>query len=174
MPTSFGMADRSVQIMLADICKQHHQPLDEAEVIFGIIMASNEDGPAVKAGGYPAAATVKIVPLKDRLAKKYDVEIMIDYSVWDSLSHTSREALLDHELSHVQLAKFDWYVEKGDPEQRMQIRCDRDDLGRPKCKLRPADWNAGDGFLAVVERYGESAIEIQNLMAARRLTESRK
>jgi hypothetical protein len=41
-----------------------------------------------------------------------------------------------------------------------------DDIGRPKLKLVPGDWNAGDGFRAIVREFGDDAIEFANIRSA--------
>lgn len=40
---------------------------------------------------------------------------------------------------------------------------DTDDIGRPKLVSVKGDWNAGDGFAAVIQRHGSAAIEFRNL-----------
>lgn len=158
MPTTYSLADDDVKDLLADALRQWHRPLFDAGVKFGVLMAFNPSGPAVKHGGYPAAATVRVVPLKDRVTKGYDAEVVIDLRWWEARKKKHRVALLDHEASHVELAKIVGYsTEDG------SIRFDRDDIGRPKLRLRKGDWNAGDGFAAVVGRHEDFAVEFENL-----------
>lgn len=156
MPTTYSLADPDVLNDLARVVERWHQPLADAEVKWGVLMAANDSGPAVKHGGYPAAASVRIVPLKDRLTKGYDAEIVIDLVWWERARQKHRTALLDHEVSHVTLAT----VAK-DSEGNTHVG--RDDLGRPKLKLAKGDWSAGDGFEAVCRRHGEWAVEFENL-----------
>ena len=148
MPTTYGMPDSEVTATLKTAIAKWHQELEKHSVKIGVLMASNENGPAVKHGGYAAAACVKAVPLKDRLTKHYDVEMLIDEAEWNSLTPAQRLALMDHELSHVL------------PTGK------KDDLNRPKVKIVKADWNVGDGFKDVVQRHGESAIEAWNIRRA--------
>lgn len=129
-----------------------------------VLFASNPDGPAVKRGGYPALATIKPLPLKDRVMKEGDALLVIDESEWYELKPAQRVALLDHELSHIDTIDRD----ESDPnedrgEGASKVTWKTDDIGRPKLKSVKGDWNAGDGFAAVVARHGASAIEFENL-----------
>lgn len=81
-----------------------------SEVKIGVIMAhaavddktGQIKGCAIKGhAGSPAAACVKVVPLKDRLTKGYDVELLIDGDHWPSTPLATQIALLDHELTHI-------------------------------------------------------------------------
>lgn len=164
MPTTYQTADDDVLDLLAAVMRESHPRLVEAGVKVGVTMALNPDGPAIRHGGYEALAQIKVVSLKDRLRKGIDAEMFVDESEWNRLDDDQREALLDHELSHLSLA---WLTAK----QLAALRHDNpeapawklDDLGRPKLKSVPGDWNAGDGFAAVVERHGRAAVEFLNL-----------
>jgi hypothetical protein len=168
MGKSVRNADADALNTLARVMRLWHPDLVEAGVQVGVIMVSNTDGDAIKVGGYAVLATIKPVSLKDRLPKEYDAELQIDEHVWDGLREEQRLSLLDHELSHINLRKVP-------PKQLYELRQDDpeapwwqlDDLGRPKLKSVPGDWNAGDGFKAVVERHGKHAIEYLNLSGAK-------
>lgn len=144
--------------LLANVMKQYHPRLSDLEVRVGILMAYNADGPPVKHGGYPALAKIKPVPLKDRVTKGFDAELLIDEQAWKELSKETQAALLDHELSHLSL------VVKEDENGREIVQID--DIGRPKLKTVPGDWNTGDGFREVVARHGEASIEFENARKA--------
>lgn len=159
MPTTYSLADASDLKMLSAAMARWHQDLHDAEVRVGVLMARNPDGPAVKAGGYPALAMVKVVPLKDRVRKSIDAEITIDAHEWGKLTPAQQLAVFDHELAHLRLAKP---MGRDDDDN---IRFGRDDLGRPKLKLVPADWNVGDGFAEIVLRHGHAAAEWRNVNA---------
>lgn len=151
MPTTFEKADEHhpVHNFVHDAIRRWHLPLAAADVKVGVIFARNPDRHAVTHGGYPCAATIKVVPLKDRLSKDYDAELLIEHRTWEVLDEEQCLALIDHELSHLNIVIKDGQLQ-------------RDDLGRPKLKLRKADWNGGDGFRAVVERHGDNALEFLN------------
>jgi len=155
MPKTYSLPDDDVVQMLASVKREYHPDLEAYGVrIQPIFVSTDGDGPAVKHGGYPAVASIKAVPGKDRLTKRYDAELLIDRTLWDGFSDQHRRALLDHELMHLEVKTDD----AGSPVL--------DDLGRPKLKMRPGDWNAGDGFKAVVERHGDYADEFDALRRA--------
>lgn len=153
MPT-YGLPDDDVIQLLNAVMEKNHRPLHLAEVRVGVLMTHD-----LKHGGYPAYATIKVVPLKDRLTKEYDAELVIDRGEWEHLRHKHRKALIDHELSHLAVAKF---VERESEDGEISCTFATDDLGRPKLKLVKGDWNGSDGFREVVKRNGDWAIEFLN------------
>lgn len=110
----------------------------------------DEREPILKAHGYPAIATVKITSLKDRAKGVADVEIIVDEEKMARMTAAERAAVFDHELTHCELQ----INERGAPK--------RDDLGRPKLKIRPHDVQVG-WFTEVVERHGRNAAEVLGL-----------
>lgn len=175
----YWKADEEIQKKLTLAMDQWHHDLAKANVRIGIIMAANpKDGPAVSHGGYPALATIKIVPLKDRITKGYDAEMLIDATFWKTTTDETRMALLDHELSHLELKKpkerkpekkKHHDEEPVDPEDDDTIAGQSflvDDIGRPILKTKKGDWNVGDGFAEVVRRHGVHAIERVNIKNA--------
>lgn len=168
MATTYQKADLDVLQTVAWMMRKHHQRLHEAGVQVGVLMASNEDGPAVKHAGYPAVATIKVVSLKDRLTKGYDAELLIDEKEYGDFNDAHRQALCDHELCHLELIQVP-------PKQLARLRHDDpqapdwklDDLGRPRLKLRPGDRNAGDGFAEVIARHGAAALEYHAYISAK-------
>lgn len=152
MPTTYQIADADVMSVLENTIAEFRRELDGVKI--GVLMAVNDTGDAVKHGGYPALATVKIVPQKDRITKNYDAEIVIDEKAWDSMNKKCRVALLHHELMHLEL--------NIDGEGTIKL----DDNGRPKLKMRRGDFNAGDGFRDVCAIHGEYAAELQSYRMA--------
>lgn len=162
----YGLGSAADKALLAEAMEKWHGDLAEQGVRVEFILASRtDDKPAVTHGGYPALATVRVVPLKDRLVKKYDAELLVASDSYAQLSNAGRLALLDHELSHLSLKRKLLKRPKNDPSPPDWV-VDRDDLGRPKLRLRKGDWNAGDGFSEVVSRHGDKAIEFENLRLA--------
>lgn len=167
MPTTFSLADPDVVNLVGEVMAEFHPALAEAGVRVGVLMAANPDGVAIKHGGYPVLACVKVVPLKDRLTKGYDAEMLIDLGEWAQMTDRHHRAVIDHELSHlVRVANTKADAEEGD------VPWATDDLGRPKLKTRNGDWAAGDGFAAVVARHGEFAAEYLNLEKAKALADA--
>jgi hypothetical protein len=117
-----------------------------------ILMASNdtaEDGePAVKCHGYPAQAVVSVIPYKQRVDKRADAEIILDEQNWVDLTEPQQRALLDHEITHLQMQTDENGFVK------------TDDVGRPKLKLRLHDFQLG-GFRTIAKRYGADAPEVK-------------
>ena len=101
MATTYQRADDNVWKLLDRVMKAHHHRLQDAGVRVGILFATNPDGDPVKHGGYPALAKIKPVSLKDRVSKAFDAELIIDESAFRQLRDEQREALIDHELSHI-------------------------------------------------------------------------
>jgi hypothetical protein len=153
--TTYSLAEAEDCQHLRVVLESYHYELHNAKVKFGLIMASSEDDHPVKSHGYPALACVKVVPLKDRLTKGYDAEILVDRHAWNEMGTQHKQAILDHELSHLRL------VPETDKDSNLPYKTD--DLGRPKLKLVNGDWNAGDGFAEVVKRHGKFAVEFTNL-----------
>jgi hypothetical protein len=79
--------------------------------------------------------------------KRADAEILIDMEQWEKLTDNQRLALLDHEITHLEVQVDDVGLVK------------TDDQGRPKLKLKLHDWQLG-GFRSIAQRYGADAIEV--------------
>lgn len=156
MPVSWSKpkADAEPVKLLAECLKRYRPDLFDAKVRVLVMLAHNPDGPALKRGGDPCAALVKVCGLHDRVAHGYDAEVKLDDREWEDFTDRRRRAVLFHELKHLEL------VTKGLDDGREVVALD--DCGRPKLKLTPGDWVAGDGFHDVVEEFGEDALEYEN------------
>ena len=161
---TYTQAPPEIRARLMSLAQSYHRELIEAEVTFSVLMAAAQrdehtgepKGPALtKAGGWPALAKVRIVSLRDRVAGIADVQILLDGDQWEEHSPERMDAILDHELEHIEVQRDD----------EGQIKAD--DCGRPKLRLKLHDWELG-GFDAIVERHQEIAVELE---AARRLME---
>lgn len=163
MGITYWKGDAEVMGYVKKAMAQWHQDLEKAEVLVGVLMCSTdkEDGHALKAGGYPALATIKVVPLKDRITKNYDAELMLDAAFWESATAERKLALIDHELCHLRLK------EPKANQQNVKMIGDLavlyDDHNRPIIRTVPADWNVGDGFEEVVKRHGTIAHEVTSV-----------
>lgn len=155
MPTTYEKAGKDVHDLVSEVMKKYHTELPQNGVNVGVIFARNSEGPAVKKGGYPCAGKISIVSLKDRCEKEYEAELIIDLGWWTEGTTKHHRALIDHELSHLELVEDE---EEGGYKT--------DDQGRPCLKIRLGDWNVGDGFQSVVERHGDYAVEIASLRKA--------
>lgn len=168
-------ADETVYELMNEVKDLYHKDLKDCGAKIGIIMVADPGKHALYFRGGPAAATVRVVALRDRITKQYDAEITIEAENWKNLKETSKRALLDHELSHIVVKKVK--VKKNNkrrdddeesPEERLEeheqqnMEIEYDDIGRPKLGIRKADYEAGDGFFSIIERYGTEALEYKN------------
>jgi hypothetical protein len=159
MPTTYEPADKQTAGLIAQVRKEHHPDLEGAGVTVSALFAQkfDKDGdelPALKKAGYPVAAMIQVTSLADRARGLRDAKLTICHYAWERLPEASRLALIDHELTHLQIV-FD-----------KDGALDHDDLGRPKLKTRPHDYEL-TGFVEVAQRHGEAAVEVRALKAFR-------
>lgn len=154
MPTIFSECGSEVSDMAAKVMQKYHPDLVEADVTIAYLFADNPDGPALKVGGYVAAATVKINSYANRVEGMSDATIKISKSWWDEHSEEEQLALIDHELFHLAI--------KRDEAGGVVT----DDINRPKLKMRLHDWSIG-GFDAIVKRHGFNAEECKSILGVR-------
>lgn len=156
MAVTYDQAPAEVHEMAREILEEHHPELKLGEsehVRLCILMAQvtgddvDPDEPAVKWNGYPALAVISVISYKQRVDKRADAEIIIDRKAWDDMTEPKQRALLDHEITHLEIqTDADGFVKS-------------DDQGRPKLKLRLHDWQLG-GFRSIAQRYGGDAVEV--------------
>jgi hypothetical protein len=103
---------------------------------------------ALKHGGYPCFATIQILGPKDRGANRGDVLLCVDAYRWPELDELTQVAVLDHELTHLELVT--------DDEGTVRY----DDYGRPKLRMRLHDICHG-WFSEVAKRHKGHSIEVQ-------------
>jgi hypothetical protein len=135
----------------------HHTDLEDVTVSALFIFDLESTFPVLKHQGYPAGAVVRITPLKDRALGIADATIVIDRAGWLALTQRQRDALVDHELTHL--------TRKVDKDTGEMV-CDV--LDRPVLKMRKHDRQHG-WFDEVASRHGEASPEV---IQARRLMES--
>lgn len=145
----------------ADACIEkihaaHHEDLEGVTVTALFVFDTETTLPCLKHQGYPAGAVVRITPVKDRALGIADATIVIDRAGWLALSQRQRDALIDHELTHL--------TRKIDKETGEMVV---DVLERPKLAMRRHDWQYG-WFDEVAQRHGEASPEVSQ---ARRLME---
>ncbi len=164
MPAVPEPADRDVLAMLSEQMRtvERHRPLYDAAVRVNVLMMDGDGDHGVKSHGHPAAACVRVLNLKQRLTTGYDAEVEI-CRLWWANTPDERAGLLDHELCHIALKKFTYRAvldAAGEPTGDLQIKCDRDRLGRPKLRTVKGDVNVGDAFADVIARHGDKAPEV--------------
>lgn len=140
-----------------EVMQRFHSRLADVELLVDVLEArpktdehGEPTGDALKLHGYPCYATIKIRGPKDRGAGLGDVLLTIDAYRWDELSRESQTALIDHELTHVELCVNDEGLVK------------RDDYDRPKVRMRLHDHQFG-WFDEIAYRHGAASVEVEQL-----------
>lgn len=132
---------------------QYH-PEIEGVTVTALFAFDEESGePMLKHQGYAAAAVVSITPTKQRALGIADAVIVIDRAHWLTLSAGQRDALIDHELEHL-----DRVISKETDEEPAAPKFDS--LGRPKLAMRRHDHQLG-WFDDVARRHGDASIEVR-------------
>lgn len=153
MATTYERAGESITGVVDLMMQKYHHDLQSLEVKVDVLMARNAEGDAVTLGGYPCQAKVRVIGLKDRAAGRGDAEIIIDELNWDGLTSKQRDALIDHELEHLEPVI--------NPKNN---KPKRDDLDRPKLKIKKHDWQIG-WFDSIAKRHGDHSAEKQQAFA---------
>lgn len=133
------------------LIQKYHSDLKAAEVTIDYLFVSNDgdsEEPALKLHGYACYAVVKIVGLKERVKGCADAEIVIDRDKWDGLSAERKDALLDHELYHLE-------VKRNEEDGSFKV----DSHYRPQLSMKLHDRQFG-WFDAIARRHGAASIEV--------------
>lgn len=105
--------------------------------------------PVLMHGGYPAQAVCRITPVRDRALGVADAVILIDRSNWLMLGVRQRDALVDHELHHLERVV--------DDETELPKT---DAVDRPRLRIRKHDHQYG-WFDAIAQRHGDASPEVR-------------
>lgn len=146
MSKQYSTASADVINRIERLQQKFHSNL-EGVTIQSLFVFSEEPGCALKHQGYPAGAIAKIVSTKDRAAGLADAMIVVDRYTYSGLTEKRKDALIDHELYHFDLARD----KDGFPKA--------DGLGRLKLKMRMHDHQLG-WFDAIANRHGEHSMEV--------------
>lgn len=161
MVKTYERANADTIGLLKTVMQKSHAELVDLKVRVVVLMVRPETvidqetkqerpkGPAIKEHGHSAAARIKLGKAQDRLLAKYDALIEIDDLIWEMLSKDQRQALLDHELTHL-----------GIRTNKDGVICNDD--GTPKLETVPDDYML-TGFFSVIERHREHALEARSL-----------
>lgn len=154
MSKKYKPAPERLNARIVALLKKYHPELSMVKPHIDVLFAtSTGDSPAVSHGGYPAYAVVRVVNLKDRAKNNGDAEIVIDQVAFEKMTEQQQDALLDHELEHLEVKLDEGGTVKFDA-------CKRPCLGIKKHD-RQFGW-----FDAIAQRHGVHSIEI---MQAREL-----
>jgi hypothetical protein len=151
---TYDQAPDEVRERVTVLMKRFHPDLEFVQLRVDLLMASTdaEDAHAVTLGGYPCLAVVKIVGPKERAKGCGDAEIVIDRDAYEAMTEKQRDALLDHELYHLEITRD----KLGRPK--------RDDHQRPKLKMRKHDFQFG-WFAEIARRHQENSFEVKQARA---------
>jgi len=155
--STYAKAPPEVREMAEKILEEFisYKPIVEAKVKIDFLFAFAEvgedeesKGHALTKHGIRALGITRKLGIKDRVMGRGDAEVCLDGDWWEDATPARRRALLDHELHHLEV-KLD--------EDGVVIR---DDLKRPKFKLRKHDVEVG-WFALVAGRHGSNSLEIE-------------
>jgi Putative phage metallopeptidase len=160
MSKTFSAAPDVTDVIEA-VREDYHDDLADVTIAGLFAFDSESSLPVLNHHGYPAGAIVRITPLKDRALGMADATIVVDRAGWLALSPRQRNALIDHELTHLE-------VKTEEEEGAKDPVPVYDSLGRPKLAMRKHDHQFG-WFDEVAKRHGEASPEVRQ---ARVLMES--
>lgn len=150
---TYTQASEDVSERVSQLVKRHYPELVENKVKIDLLFVSHDgDGPALVHGGYAAVAVVRSLGPKERAMGRGDAEIVIDEERYHDKNFAERDALIDHELYHLEVRK-----------SRKTGLVKIDGQGRPLLKLRKHDRQFG-WFDAIAERHGEASGEVRQAL----------
>lgn len=109
---------------------------------------AKEDVPVLSHHGVPALAVVSVRPVKLRAQGLGDAEILIDLRRWEDMEPEKRDAVIDHELQHLEVVL--------DKQNNVKV----DAAGRPRLRIRKHDYSFG-WFEVIARRHGPASVEVQ-------------
>lgn len=146
---SYSAASGDLQRCIDSMQADHHEDLDGVTVSALFVFDLESTEAVLKHQGYPAQAVIRITPTRDRALGIADAVIVVDRSNWLTLSQPQRDALIDHELTHLERVVDE---ETGAPKT--------DAVDRPKLTMRRHDYQLG-WFDSVAARHGDASAEIR-------------
>lgn len=146
---SYSAASEDLIRCIERMREEHHEDLFNVTVAALFVFDLEATESVLKYQGYPAQAVVRITPTRDRALGVADAVIVVDRSNWQLLSPPQRDALIDHELTHLERAVDE---ETGSPLT--------DAVERPKIQIKKHDHQFG-WFDSVAERHGDASPEVR-------------
>jgi hypothetical protein len=144
----YSIANEEVNLTIQKVMKENHGDLHNAGVTITALIARSEEGPAIKVRGSEAAGSIRITKLAERTLGLGDALMTLDGERMDAWTSKRLQAVIDHELRHLMLAK-----------NKRTGEIQLDDEGRPKLRIRPHDFEFG-WFARTAELYGEESYEV--------------
>lgn len=152
--TTYCKGNDEVYDRAALIQKLFYPELVEAGLKIDILFIATdaEDKPALTHNGYPAAAVVRVLGIKERTMGRGDAEIVIDEARYIDYSEAEKDALIDHEIHHIKLKRY-----------KNTGPVFLDERGRPRLTLKKHDRQYG-WFDEIAKRHGTASIEVKQAM----------
>jgi len=157
MANKYIKADAVTQTLFDEVLAEHHGELNAIGITFDVLLgfaAKNDDGEstgaALKIHGFPTNSVSAIVNLKNRVKGNADAEIILDGDTWASLNEEQQSAVIDRAIQFFEVAR------------NIDGAVVLDTHGRPKLKMRAADWNF-QLFNCIAERHGVASPEVETL-----------
>lgn len=144
----YAIANEEINLTIQKVMKENHGELFNEGVTITALIARSEEGPAIKVRGCEAAGCIRITKLAERTLGLGDAVMILDGERLDAWTSKRLQAVIDHELRHLVLAKS---------KKTGQVQ--RDDQDRPKLKIRQHDFEFG-WFARTAELYGEDSYEV--------------
>ena len=144
----YSIANEEVNLTIQKVMKENHGDLHAEGVTITALIARSEDGPALKVGGREALGCIRVTKLTERTLGLGDALMILDGESMPAWSSKRLQAVIDHELRHLVLAK-----------SKKTGEIQRDDEGRPKLRIRPHDFEFG-WFSRTADLYGEESYEV--------------
>lgn len=147
---SYSHASDDVLRTIERMRDEYYSPdLDDVTIAALFVFDLEATEPVLTHGGYPAQAVCRLTPVRDRALGVADAVILIDRSNWLMLGAKQRDALMDHELHH---------LERVVDEETDLPKTDAVD--RPKLAIRKHDFQIGF-FTEIAERHGDASPEVR-------------
>lgn len=161
MAKRYEKASLDVVNRIAELRRQYYADIEVVTVGALFVYDTVSNLPILAHQGYSAAAVVRVTSARDRAAGMPDAQIVVDRATWQDLTSQQKNALIDHELYHLEVE-----TDGETPEGKPRLAYDAQD--RPKLKIRKHDRQFG-WFDEIADRHGGDSMEVRQ---ARRLLES--
>ncbi len=148
---TYSQAPSGTAERVAHLIKCFHRELLDAGVKIDLISVTTDKigKPALMHNGYAAYAVVRSLGPKERTMGRGDAEIVIDEEQYLKLSDDQKDALLDHEVHHIQLI-----LDKKTGKPKLDSR------GRPRLGMKKHDYQFG-WFSEIAKRHGIASMEVK-------------
>lgn len=150
MSKHYSKAPAEVAERATSLIKKYHPDLLLVGIKIDFLSVAHDSDddvtPALTQHGWPCLAVVRIVGLKERTKGNGDAEIIIDEKRYGQMDDKQKDALIDHELYHLNIVRNKHGVPKKDGQKR------------PKLAMRKHDHEIG-WFTEIAQRHGRSSIE---------------